>query len=358
MAINPPPLKANPSILCDWVELTTLANGRGVFRLNQLKRFWDTHRETENSDPEGQHRREEDTDEQGVGGEDDDAFLDSVIEELADRAQSLSNSYPFEFDEHGTGTRFSLKTALTEGAVIYLFCLILSNSKRGDILDGGWLPNIDNTTRDLFQACATLAAAGEVRGCAISFGWPRPNDNPPFLQRLREVYALFGEGEVVTQPRLGVSPSPKDEEIDIVAWKPRQDNAAGTDYLLGQVASGDNWEAKSIKGSSIDSFHHNWFLQAPPSEPKSSIFIPHLIHAIERGTGTRRDMMNAKTAKFGIIFDRLRLPFLATLGIDIADGIEDVGMPVVIERRGDLHKIGLWVNHEIGRLRTATAGQV
>ncbi len=355
MAINSPPLKSNPAILCDWVELKTIADPRGIFRLNSLKRFWDTHRENEASDPEGQHRREEDTDDQGVGGEDDDAFLDSVIEELTERDQCLSDSYPFEFDE--SGARFSLKDHLSEGATIYLFCLILSNSKRGEILDGGWLPNIDHITRDLFQACATLAAAGEVSGCAISFGWPRPNNNPAFLMRLKEVYKLFGEGEVVTQPRPGVSPNPKDEEIDVIAWKPRPDRAAGTDYLLGQVASGYNWEAKSIKGGATDSFHHNWFYQAPPSEPKSSIFIPHLIQVVDGGKGTRRDRMNAVTAKYGIIFDRLRLPRLATRGISIADGLEDIGMPVVIERRRDVPRIGLWVNEQIGKLRTATEEQ-
>ncbi len=288
-----------------------------------------------------------------MSGKDDDAFLDSVIEELAERGKSLSNSYPFEFDE--SGARFSLRKSRSEGESIYLFCLILSNAKRGEILDGAWLPHVDATTRDLFQACATLAAAGEVRGCAISFGWPRPNDNPPFLKRLKEVYAHFGEGEVVSISRQGVSPNPKDEEIDVIAWKPRLDKSAGTDYLLGQVASGDNWEAKSIKGGAIASFHHNWFYQPPPSEPKSSIFIPHLIQVVHGGKGNRRDRMNAITAKYGIVIDRLRLPELATKGIGIADGIECLGVPIIVERRTDIPQIEQWVESEVSKLRAALA---
>jgi len=354
VAINSPPLKSNPAILSDWVELKTVADARGIFRLSSLKRFCDTHRETEDSDSEGQHRREENTEEQGVGGGDDDAFLDSVIEELSERAECLPGCYPFEL----TDSCLSLKPALNDGEFIYLFCLILSNSKRGDILDGSWLPAIDHGTRDLFQACSTLAAAGEVRGCAISFGWPRPNDNPPFLKSLREVYALFGEGEVVTSPRAGVSPSPKDEEIDVIAWKPRLDNAAGTYYLLGQVASGDNWEAKSIKGGAINYLHHNWFIQPPASEPRASIFIPHLIHVVEGGRGSRRDRMNAVSAKYGIIIDRMRLPILAMHGINIADGIEKIGISVVIERRKDLPKIRTWLNDEVCRLRSVTTVHV
>lgn len=43
--------------------------------------------------------------------------------------------------------------------------------------------------------------------------------------------------------QFGMIPSPmvKDEEIDVIAWKPREDKTPGTYYLLGQVASGDKW---------------------------------------------------------------------------------------------------------------------
>lgn len=348
VAIKTPPLKAAPATICDWVELSAVANKSKFFRFSALKRFWDTHRETEGSDPEGHQRREDDTDDEGVGGPDDDVFLDSITGELEDRAYALGESYPFEMDSDGR--KLSLKAEMSEGAYIYLFCLILSNSKQGEILDGSWLPDITHKTRDLFQACATLAAAGEVNGSAISFGWPRPDNNPPFLIRLRDVYRLFGEGHVVRAPRLGVSPSPKDEEIDIIAWRPTADGAAGTEYLLGQVASGENWEAKSIKGAAIDSFHHNWFNQAPASVARASIFIPREIQSW--GEGSRRDRMNVQTAKYGTIFDRLRLPSKATDGIKLADSIEDGNRNIVIERRTDVPAIIAWVDKQITNLQT------
>jgi hypothetical protein len=323
--------------------MTVAATVRGKFSLHRLKRIWDVNRETEASDPEGFHAREKDTDDDGVSGEDADAYLDSISDEISEREHALGASYPFELDGGGS---IKLKAPISSGGYVYLFCLFLSNCKKGDILDGTWTPQIDHVTRDLFQACSTLAAAGEVVGCAISFGWPRPNNNPPFLQRLKEVYAVFGEGVVRPQPLPGTSPSPKDEEIDVIAWRPTFDHAAGTEYMLGQVASGENWEAKSVKGPPIESFHRNWFMPPPSSTPKPAIFIPHLITPNQ--TGSRRDVMDQHTATYGTVIDRLRLPRFAERGIELAD---TPGQTHLIERRGDVDRIVEWVTTQMTDLR-------
>ena len=78
MALKPPPLKAPPHLLCDWIELRTIATPLGRYRLGSLKRAWDVNRESEDSDPEGFTGRETDTDVEGVSGADEDAFLDAV----------------------------------------------------------------------------------------------------------------------------------------------------------------------------------------------------------------------------------------------------------------------------------------
>lgn len=343
MPIKSPPLKAAPSLICDWMELSILRNNRS-FRFSDLKRGWDKNRESESTDSEGRIAREDDSDGEGFSGEDADAFLDIVIDELGDRATALNDTYPFQISE--TGTHLTLLDDLNEGSYIYLFCLLLTHSRADDVIDGTWLPDITHRTRDLFQACSTLAAAGHADGCAISFGWPRPNDNPPFLQRLREVYALFGEGTVVDVPALGASPSPKDEEIDIIAWRPTNDSAPGTFYLLGQVASGQNWEAKSLKGPPIETFHAMWFAPKPASDPTASIFIPHAI--MPNANGDRRDVMAWTTLRFGTIFDRLRLPFFASKGIKIADA---GNKNIYIERRDDVPEIIQWVKSQVDVLR-------
>lgn len=304
--------------------------------MNQLKRFWDTQRETEESDPGGQQRVEDNTDEDGISGADEDAFLDKIYDELSERARVLGDTYPFQFCK--TTLRFAIKDHITDGSYVYLFCLLLTNCKAGEVFTGLWLPIVNSKIRDLFQACSTLAAAGKVRGCAISFGWPRPNDNPSFLKRLRDVYTEFGEGEPVAKPPKGTSMMVKDGEIDIIAWSPRPDKVAGTFYLLGQVASGANWEAKSIKGGSIDHFHSTWFSRPPVSQPLASIFIPHAVPP--SGEGTRRDRIEVLTAKFGIIVDRLCLPTFARDGISLADNPTN---NFLIERRRDIPKIVKWV---------------
>ena len=345
MALKSPPLRAAPHLLCDWAELKTLSSETGEFRLGNLKRLWDVNRETEQTDPEGGDLREEDTDEEGVTGGDEEAFFDSITDEIGDRAEALGKSYPFHLD---SGFKLKVVGPPTEGGYIYLFCLFLTHSNGKELLDGSWYPQVDNVVRDLFQAGSTVAAAGEVRGCSISFGWPRPNSNPPFLQRLREVYKLFGEGTVVATPRPGVSPCPKDEEIDVIAWRPRPDKAAGTEYLLGQVASGDNWMSKPIAGKPIDNFHRNWFEPCPASQAKGAIFIPHAVPPIGLN-GTRRERMDAITLTYGTIIDRFRLPQLAQEGL----GLAQEGRPNVhIERHEDFPKIIEWVNMQINSLIT------
>jgi hypothetical protein len=346
LGIKPTPLTAAPWLACDWLEIKAASQPNGRYSLARLKRTWDVNRETEDSDPEGQQVREFDTDAQGVSGEDADAYLDSISDELGDRVTALGDAYPFEISP--SGRTISLKSDRGFGGEVYLFCLLLSHSQPGEILDGSWLPKITHKTRDLFQACATLAAAYEVEGCAISFGWPRPNNNPPFLTKLRDVYELFGEGEVVAHARPGASPSPKDAEIDVIAWRPRADRAAGTRYLLGQVASGANWQAKSVKGPPIDGFHDLWFSRRPASDPSAYIFIPHAI--VPNVTGTRVDVMAIVTTTFGTVLDRLRLPKSAGMGLDLA---RRPGCAFTIERVADAPKIGHWVRRQIDSLRKA-----
>lgn len=348
MAIKQPSLVSPPALLCDWAEFKALSTPAGLFRLDLLKRLWDVNREREESDPEGFTEREEDTDDEGVSGGDDEAFIDSITGEIGERSEALGDSYPFRI---GRGNRLEVVGPPHEGGYVYLFCLLLTYSNAKEILDGSWVPEVDNRVRDLFQATSTLAAAGEVSGSAISFGWPRPNGNPPFLRRLKEVYALFGEGDVVADARPGVSPWAKDEEIDVIAWRPRPDRAPGVaQYLLGQVASGDNWMSKPLQGAPIQNFHRNWFTQPPASQAQGYIFIPHAVPPTD-SHGTRKERMNALTVRYGTIIDRMRLPALTKEGLSLARRRSRL----LIERADDVHEMQQWVNSQLAALHRAAA---
>ena len=347
MPLHNPPLKDRPEVLSDWVELRTLADDEGVFALARLQRYWDTKRESEATDVEGKSTSEEFTDEEGISGEDSDKFIDAIADELGERASILAEAYPFEFS--ASGNRFKLKDTLSLGAWTYIFCLLFEHHKEGDLWTGSWLPNITHIERDLFQACATLAIAGKIQGCAVSFGWPRPDGNPSFRKKLKEVYALFGEGTPREDLHPGASPMVKDEEIDVIAWQPRPDRTAGTIYVLGQVASGDNWTGKSMKGS-IDYFHSAWFSTRPPSTPSPAIFIPHAVPPI--GEGNRKERVALLTEKFGMIFDRMLMPSMTQAGFSL--GLEKRA-DIHIERMDDSEKIAHWVAQQISSLRAAGA---
>ena len=281
-----------------------------------------------------------------MAGGDDDRFFDSLEAEVEERLRSLDRSYPFKLV---SGSKFEVDGPPTDGGYMYLFCLFLSHASGRELFDGSWLPAVDNRIRDLFQVCSTLAAAAEVQGCAVAFGWPRPG-HVPFLAKLRHVYELFGEGKVVDRRRPGVSPYAKDEEIDVIAWRPRADKAAGTNYLLGQVASGENWEGKAIKGGPIESFHNNWFDAKPGSTVRPAIFIPHSVPPVEV-SGTRRERMAVIVHKYGEVIDRLRLPRSSQEGLDL---VATSGGTLYIERADEIHAIGHWVNAQINLLQRAS----
>jgi hypothetical protein len=346
MALRIPQITAQPALLCDWIELKALSNPVGQYRISLLKRLWDIGRNSEHANPAGRAEREEDTDAEGVGGDDDDVFIDSVVTEVESRIEALGGAYPFELVP---GNKLRVVGPPRVGGYMYLFSLLLTHANGRELLDGTWRPAVDNRVRNLFQACSSVAAAGELRGSAVSFGWPRISASKPFLVRLREVYALFGEGEVVEQPKRGVTPYIKDGEIDVIAWKPQRDRAAGTHYLLAQVASGDGWEEKPLSSNAITTFHRNWFVTPPASDARRSIFIPHTVLPRRRGD-SRRDRMNAIQATFGTIFDRMRLPLLVQEGVDHAQQRPDV----TVEGHYALNSITEWVNLQLIALQGAS----
>lgn len=328
------PLDCPSQFAIDWLEYKVLCSEYSIASVAELQRIWDTRRNTEDDDFEGA-----DTDAE--------SFLQIVSAELASRIDQLGSAYPFELSENGE--TLSLKEEISPGAYIYLFCLLLSHPKKGVVLNGKYLPKITNTTRDLFQASSTLAAAGIVNGNAYSFGFPRP-DGTGFLGKLKLVYEKFGEGKVVDSIPKGASKRPKDEQIDVIAWKDRADGAAGKHYVLGQVASGDNWPGKTIKGAGITRFHGTWFGNPQiASQALAALFIPFCVIPDE-GDSTQ-DRLHVLSLEFGDVYYRHVLPLLAQRGLDHAAEFPEC----VVERTADVGKISAWVNGEIKKLRKKAA---
>lgn len=334
MALSTLPLEAEAQIITDWFEFKILCTQFGSASISELQRTWDVRRNAEDVDFEGADSSEA-------------PFLLGICNEIENRINQLGDAYPFVLSD--SGESLEITNTMTEGGFIYLFCLFISHLNKGEVFDGTYLPDVTNTVRDLFQACATLAAAAQVSGHAYSFGFPRP-DKSGFLTKLQEIYSKFGEGTVVSSIPKGAPRNVKDDQIDIIAWQDRVDKAAGKIYLLGQVASGNNWPNKSIKGGAIDKFHGTWFGNPQiSSQALAALFIPFCILPEENDSVEER--VNVLTFEFGSIIYRHLLPKMAQQGAILARDRVDL----VIERLSDIPKIIEWVTIQVNLLRKAAA---
>lgn len=331
MALSSLPLGSDVQVIVDWLEFKVIASEYFSFGISELERIFDTRRNTEETDFE----------EKSSGDED---FYQNAVQEIENRIRCLGTSYPFALSS--SGASLELKQKPNEGMYAYLLCLLLSHTKQGEVFNGDYLPKITNRVRDYFQACSTLAVAGIVSGNAFSFGFPRP-DNTGFLSKLQLIYLRFGEGEVVASIPRGASRSPKDEQIDVIGWQDRPDGAAGKHYLLGQVASGNDWPGKSIKGGAIDRFHHTWF-NAPgiASQHRAALFIPYCV-AANKGE-TVKDRLLVLTSEFGDIYHRHVLPRLVRKGIRVGQRLKG---QITVERITDFPDIVSWVGKELVKFR-------
>lgn len=330
MVLAPLPLDSETSVIIDWLEFQVLSSEYKTASISALQREWDKRRNTEESDFEESTSTEED-------------FLLLIQDALRERIKVLRDSYPFRLSSSGESVELS--PTLSEHQYAYLLCLFLSNSKKGLVLSGKYLPNLTNRVRDLFQVCATLAAAGIARGPAISFGFPRP-DRSKFLTKMKQIYPLFGEGTVVTSVPPGAPPEIKDGGVDVIAWKTRRDGGAGKFYLLGQVASGHDWPGKSIKAT-LDLFHDTWFTSKPASTPTPAMFVPFCVVPTSAGE-SMSDRLIYLTREFGNYYYRYLIAPNVKRGLAIAKAANP-RHPV--ERADDYPKVVRWVQLQLKTLR-------
>ena len=289
--------------------------------------------------------------EENIGDEDseEDELVLCAQGEIVRRLKNIGDDYPFRIDDKGRALQFV--TPVSETGSVYLFCLFLSHAFDRTIVPKALAPRVTNKTRDLFQACATIAAGGYVQGPSMSFGFPRP-DGATFLKALHRVYKLFGDGTPRKKPRAAAAKKIKDNGIDIIAWRRAIDNLPCTLYLIAQVASGADWEDKSVIPDR-EHFHKYWFENVPGSQPHDAMFMPFGLEPEDPEDGTAyedvlKDYMQSVAYRYGTLFYRDRIARHLADGLRlIADG------EAHIERRPDVVKIVRWVERYTERLRAA-----
>jgi hypothetical protein len=334
MSLAQVPLDGQTHAISDWFELYVLCSRFRNANFSYLSRAWDKRRNSEDSNPEGK----------GVdtGHDGDELFLEQVLSEIRKRVDFLGDSYPFEFTDANEG--LTLAKDLTVGQTVYLLCLLLSNNDNSQIFDlSKFTYKLTNEVRNHFQACSTWAAGGAINGSSFAFGFPRP-DSTNFLEKVSEVYTFKKDGKARKTPLKGVSTSPKDEGIDIIAFGQRADDAAGKFYMLGQVASGNNWPDKSILGM-IDPYHKQWFDVVPSSPVVAAMFIPHCITLLSGAS--LNEQLSVLTIKFGQVYYRYVLPKLAHTGFEL----QKSNPSIKIELIEDYPSIKSWVEKTIQAMR-------
>ncbi len=314
---------ASPSLMADWLELRAFMSLSGRAQISDLQSQQDLERDYESTDISEEQEELED-------------LAARVTAAIEHRTAVLEGAYPFTISDDGRVVHISDPENWGVGEVVYLFSLILAHSPKSEIVPRELAPTDPEliSARDVFQICATLAAAGQCGGPAFSLGWPRP-DSSAFLEKLREIWRVFGDGTPVAAPRPGSPTKVKDEGIDVVAWCHQPDGQARTMYVLGQVASGNDWQGKSVKDS-IDVFHGEWFQTHPASPPIPAIFIPFMVEDV---------LMQRHTRRFGHVLHRGRLPRLAAKAPELAKA--GTGP---IERLDEVAKIGDWLRAHRHRL--------
>ena len=316
--LQSPPIGDETWALADWFEFQALCSEFGLCRINQLIRINDEVQDCEDVDFTVQDSENE-------------QLLEQTLQEIDLRSRSLNSSYPFQLNN----SELHVSSEISDGGYAYLCCLFISHVTGSTVLH--LTPDITNEDRDLFQICATIAAAGKVSGNAVSFGHPRPHISN-FLVALKQTYGGMGEGTVHESIPPGAPTRTKDAGIDVIAWSNTPDSAPGRDYLLGQVASGNNWKGKSVIND-VQVFHRTWFIQDPASTPNPAMFIPFCID-LKQSTNssaqdTLRDVLHHLTITFGNVIYRYRLPDLVSRGMLLKSS--DPGL--IIERYDEFYRV-------------------
>lgn len=151
--------------------------------------------------------------------------LDLAWLELQSREQLFKSSWALKFEKDEV---LSLRDKRRNQLFYYFLCVLSLES------------GVNQQGRALFEYC--VADVVKAFGVSKSYrlGFP---PNPQFAATFREAVTKYVElcGEKVTAPLL---PTDKDLGLDVVAWFEMQDGRPGSLHLLGQCATGRDWDDK------------------------------------------------------------------------------------------------------------------
>jgi len=154
----------------------------------------------------------------------------------------------------------------------------------------------------MFEDLSARAAANYVGGKSVRFAFPRTGRSvslpKAFKAAIKEAARLLGEGEGC---RDKPARSAKDDALDVLAWRHFPDSRAGKLLLMGQCATGLDWQNK-LNDLHPSATCDEWMITPLISPVLKAMFIPHQVDSRDWERCNRRA---------GIMFDRCRLAFWA-----------------------------------------------
>ena len=261
----------------------------------------------------------------------------AAVSRISSRKRALGTSYPFDIDSDGTVISYTGQNT-DHGHTAYLVSLILSNLKSMSplLVDSGAHPTDEEVgyLRRYFQYFATAAIAAEVGGPGWSFGFPRP-DRTGFFTKLSEIWSALGDGTVGPDPSAPIDP--KDDKVDVFAWREHKDGLPGFLLIAAQVATGRNWKEKSIRDHVKRGFPLRWFSRQPATEMVAYHVIP-----FARPEEKFRD----DVVLLGNVLHRLRVP------LRVSEAVHLVSDGVPVEAFDLLGGVSEWVESYLERMRS------
>lgn len=225
-----------------------------------------------------------------------------TVARIRSRVDALQEAYPFHLSADGAALKYK-NHDLSCGQATYIVCLILSNLKSMSsiLFQSGLHPDEesgeDMKIRRLFQFLGTAALGGEINGDSWSFGFPRL-DGSDFHKRLAEIWGKIDDGTLKASE--GVSESPKDGGVDVIAARLHRDGLPGFILAMAQIATGADWKRKKIRGPVLDGFLESWF----GKPPRSRIMCYHIIPLALSDAQFKIQCVEA-----GSLLHRLRVPY-------------------------------------------------
>jgi hypothetical protein len=328
------------ALAADWMELAAILSRRKTASRADLIRSLSVLEDSQH----GVVQLEELIDSEHTGEELEEEILQSdselwasdVREELATRLASIGQAYPFRIDASGMDWLLTYHPEEDRHDHLFYSCCLLITARRYGLLTCE-VPQMDR----IMQIIAYLVAGRIVDGTAYWFGYPRPDGTGKMAEAIAEVLRRMGFDSPTLAPPLWSLGEENDEGVDLIAWRNFGDGLPARLVVYGQVASGKNWEDKSVVRYT-DSTIPIWFGAFGQRYYIPAMFIPwqqYIAIGSSRGRNFRQRVleMSVKQEKiFGVTIDRGRIAELASHATRTGNDDEDAWVDQLVTWRSSV----------------------